>query len=483
MIYAFGFHYSFIEIDDGAQLLENPFLEEFSLSNLISIFTTDVVAMYQPFTTFCLAIITAIFGMKSAFAFHVFSFLIHATNTVLICKISEKLLGDRIKAVAIALIFSIHPLMVESVAWVSATSTLLFTMFYLLSMLSYINYKLEKQRHWLYYSLIFFILGAFSKVLILPFLGVMLLLDYFFAKKLSIKILRLVEKVPFFAVGLVFLIIAFHFRGGQSGFPGHDYPPVLMVPSQIVWYIYKLLFPINLGILYDWPLTPFGGFQLLSWPLLAGLLAALYHLRHNKIFVFGLVFYFFNIVLHTAFFSTFLSPYADRYAYLSTFGIWIALSSLIPTHINCKLVGAGAGTLAALYFAQSQNQIRQWQSTVSLWTHNLSHQTSTFSNGMRGAIYYKNSNFELANADFEKVDENPDTRFEPEKYSFLYTSLGIMNAEKNPDKACEYFGKVLQFNQSIESYMNYGKMLVKANRNEEAQVVYRKIMDLKKTRP
>ena len=104
--------------------------------------------------------------------------------------------------------------------------------------------------------------------------------------------------------------------------------------------------------------------------------------RTHRLFVFGSLFFFFgNLILHTVLATTFLGPYADRYVYLSVLGLWLAAWSLVPESRRTVAVRAGSAAAveyAGLAFAQTQH----WRSTIDLWTHNLTHESATFSNGM-----------------------------------------------------------------------------------------------------
>ena len=475
-IYVWGFGYGFTEIDDGGQVLQNQAVLNLSWESIKIMFTTSVVKMYQPITSLNLSFLVAIFGIESATSFHVFSYLVHALNTMLVFYVAVSLVQDRSKAVLIALLFSVHPLRVESVAWISATSTILFTFFFLLAMWFYILYL--NKGHLIFYglSLLAFIFGGFSKVLVVPFLGVMILLDVYWGR--SFKNWRIIgEKVPFILMMGFFSYMALHFRAGNNGFPGYPYDPSLMSPIQVVWYPIKTLLPFQLSVLYDWPPELGGLDQILGYGLCALFLGSLYIGRRSKLYVFGILFYLGLIVLHTSLVSSFLAPFSDRYAYLSTLGLLLAWVGIIPQE-TFQRVGRYVGWgLTAIFFGLSVKQIKVWQSTESVWSNNLLHQSATFSNGMRGAIYYQRRDFGRALEDFTKVAENPDSRLDPEKYAFLYNGLGVMNADKDPDKALEYFKKATSFAPGSSSYTNLARMQAKAGDFKGAEEVLRKVIE------
>ena len=473
LIYSQGFYFDFIEIDDGGQLLENDIIQSLSWKNLVSIFSTATVAMYQPLTTLCFSLLTALFGHESAIPFKVFSYALHACNTYILYLICKKIAIHPYSAIIIAIIFSIHPLTVEPLAWISATSTLLFTLFYFLAWISYIYFlQTNKTKHQLL-CLICFCCSCFSKVLALPFIGILFLTDYLFNKPLLNKG-SIMIKLPFIFIGILFSFISLYFRSSQNAFPNYDYHPLFLVPNQLTWYIKKAIFPFNLGVLYDWPTFFSQGNLYVALFILGLLLFLFFKYKKNKLFRFGLLFYGCNIILHTSIFSVFLAPYADRYAYLSTVGLWVALGALFKKPTKAILVTSFGLILYFCYL--SFYQLQHWQNTTTLWSRNLTHQKSTFANGMRGALYYQNKQYDLALADFELFIQDPDTRYEPEKHAYIYNALAFMSLNKNPEKSVKYATLALNFVQSPSYFQNLAIALKKSKKLNEAEEVYKTIL-------
>ncbi|MEO9513637.1 MAG: tetratricopeptide repeat protein [Flavobacteriaceae bacterium] len=479
-IYSVWFNYGFIQIDDGGQLLQNTRVHGLGLSNIVDIFTSSTVRMYQPLTSFSFAVMYELFGITSAFPFHVFSFILHLANTYLVYQLSKKLVNNKINPLIISLVFSLHPLAIEAVAWVSATSTLMFTHFFLLSLLFYIKFLRNNSRKYYGLSILFFLLGAFCKVQIIPLVGVLFLTDYFYGKPLVTK-KNVLYKIPFLTIALIFVLLTLHFRSGQSGFTGsNDYHPWLLFPSQITWYVYKSFLPIDLGIVYDWPERIHTFWIYASYVIFAFLGFIVYRYRKNKLVVFGAFFYLFNIVLHTVFFSRFLGPYADRYAYLSCLGIWFFLMGIIPEKKG-KAINFIGILFLGFCFVLSKTHIKTWENTITLWSQNLKHEKATFSNGMRGNLYYEAKNYEMALTDFEKVDQNHDSRFEPEKYGYLYSALGHITSKKNPQKSAEYYLKAAKRYPTLGTLSNAAKGQQRIGNYKETEELYLKGLSISKS--
>jgi protein O-mannosyl-transferase len=461
--------FDFISIDDGGQILENEKIHRLTLDNLLEIFSSATVSMYQPLTSLFFALIISVFGFKTAAAFHVASILVHVLNTCLVYALSQRLFQKKINPLILASLFAFHPLSVEAVAWISATSSLLFTSFFLLGILQYDQYLERGQKKNYRASILVFLLGCFCKIQMLPFVAVLFLLDYLRGKSVFQKE-TLYSKIPFVLIAFIFTCVALQFRKDQSAFIG-DYNPLLLVPSQISWYGIKAFFPANLSVVYDWPTVLFSkAFVALNVVFFAfGFL--IFRNRRNPLFLFGCLFYLANIILHTTLFNRFLGPYADRYGYLSILGIWIAVFSLVEQK-KVKALHIVGGLVVAVFFLVAKQQTTHWKDTISIWSKNLEHQTSSFSNGMRGQLYFEKGMSAAAQRDFEIVEQAPDPRFEPEKYAYLYSALGLMTTESDGVKSAEYFDRATQFDPSPSNLENAGLAYQKIESFEKSESFY-----------
>lgn len=461
--------FDFISIDDGGQILENEKIHRLTLDNLLEIFSSATVSMYQPLTSLFFALIISVFGFKTAAAFHVASILVHVLNTCLVYALSQRLFQKKINPLILASLFAFHPLSVEAVAWISATSSLLFTSFFLLGILQYDQYLEHGQKKNYRASILVFLLGCFCKIQMLPFVAVLFLLDYLRGKSVFQKE-TLYSKIPFVLIAFIFTCVALQFRKDQSAFIG-DYNPLLLVPSQISWYGIKAFFPANLSVVYDWPTVLFSkAFVALNVVFFAfGFL--IFRNRRNPLFLFGCLFYLANIILHTTLFNRFLGPYADRYGYLSILGIWIAVFSLVEQK-KVKALHIVGSLIVAVFFLVAKQQTTHWKDTISIWSKNLEHQTSSFSNGMRGQLYFEKGMYAAAQRDLEIVEQAPDPRFEPEKYAYLYSALGLMTTESDSVKSAEYFDRATQFDPSPRNLENAGLAYQKIQSFEKSESFY-----------
>jgi Tfp pilus assembly protein PilF len=501
----------FIEIDDGGQIFENPNVLSLSWSNIRIIFTTSVIDMYQPLTSLLFAILVYfsnnMYGSLYPPVFRATCMTLHAINTSVLLSIANTILQNPHQAFYLALFFAIHPIHVETVAWISACSTLLSTTGFLWSLYYYLQWNnrsypndlnCTRNPYFYWMSVLWYGLGGLAKVTMVPLVGILLVWEILFvllhpeeegkehnrkARKLSSLV---ITKIPFWIMACTLVRIAYHFRGGKDGFPGYDYDPIWILPAQLLWYPTKFVCPIHLGILYDWPSTPWTLLNLCGYGIIlvvvGGSIAMVLLLRQRQIgllrsvVTFGVIWYLAMITLHTTLVTKFLAPYADRYAYVSCMGLVLALLGCMTPQQFTKY-SRWMMMLIALYGMLAHRQVYTWKNTMSVWSQNLLHENASFSFGMRGAIHYQTGNREDALRDFRKAAESPDTRLDHAKYAYLFNALGVMTADHDPQKALDYFLRVLQFDPSSGAFLNLAKMLLRMERYAETERILMEVFE------
>lgn len=455
-VYFNSFNNGFVSFDDGGQVYKNTTIQNLNFNKLKILFTTSIAFMYQPLTSLSFAGITAIFGVKSATPFHVFSFLIHTINAFLVFCIGLKIFKSKIKSIFLASLFSLHPFAVEAISWVSATSTLLFSFFFLSALYTYIKYIEKRKRKYYVFSFTLFLIGCFCKVQIIPFVGILFLIDFLYKKPL-LSIKNILLKIPFVVVAIVFVVVAKQFRSLESILPiyiwNSHFSSFYFSTHQLGWYLVKLFVPFNYSIVYNWPkeLTLIHHTYTLASFLLVFLV---YRFRKNKLFLFGISFFVMNIALHTALFSKILSPYAMRYTYISSLGIWIALLSFPHKRKSVYLGVIFLGILT--FFAKKQTYV--WENTKMLFESSLKVEpnNSLFHNNL--GFYYMESNPKNAEKHLLKALE-----LKPH-YGKALMNLYNLLSKKDPQKVEEYYLKALKVQpNNANFYNNLGYLYHKTN--------------------
>lgn len=337
LFYAGGLDGDVLNFDDNEYFEKYPEVTGFEFSKIPVFFKTYYVIMYQPLPVLSLAIQQS-FGPKSTFPFHAFNLLFHLMNILLVYRLSIKLLPGRTYAFFTALLFAIHPMATEAVTWISARSSVMYAFFYLLSFHQYILYH-EKNQSLKNYLLAFtfFVFSLLCKVQAITLPVVFLVFDFLKSRNLfSVK--NLLEKIPFLAgsiiMGLVALADSETLKNITAGMlEQYNIPETLFLISwSVAFYLLKFFIPWNLCSIYVFPpvedgLLPFNYY--LAPLLLLGIGWFLYKNRTNKLLITGMAFFLVSIAVNIQVIPSRLFITADRYAYLPSIGISIALCAWV----------------------------------------------------------------------------------------------------------------------------------------------------------
>ncbi len=333
--------------DDQWQVLDNPFVTNPSPGYFGYHLTHFFHGQYSPVNTFFYMIVYALAGYNAA-AFHALSLVIHLANVLMVYTLVGKLLATRkdlnekktvYYAGLTALVFGLHPLQVEPVAWISASKVLLFSFFTLLALLIYVRYIETRRYGLLVWVMVCYLLafGSKEQAIILPL--TLFTVDYLQGRLQGItgswKNLRkavLLEKIPFLVAALLMWYFSSAHNLGRLADP-QGYPPgerLVFGAHSIVVYIFRFLAPVKMYYFYFYPMLPGEPLPALYWmyPVLLAVIVWFgveQYRKGNRLTVFGLLFFLVNLLL-----VIHLIPMprkmitADRYMYLGVVGLAIA---------------------------------------------------------------------------------------------------------------------------------------------------------------
>ncbi len=472
---------AFLNLDDYGNIIENPNVHGWSLAHFKAWFTTFKLGMYVPLTMMNYATIFSIAG-ASAKAYHTLSLLVHLANVALVFLWVKKLTNKENIVWSVALLFALHPFQVQTVAWISAYSSLQFTFFYLLTLL-YMTPK-EGASSRLALGLLFALCAMLSKSTAVTLPIVLVLLEWYKSDEKSLKNIRWAEKMPFFALSIVFGIVTLMSRGNTetplnitSEFNLFD--RFLMVCHTLVFYGCKFFAPYNLGAWYR-PIKEANG--LWSWQyylapfILVGLGYLLWKYRSNKTLLFSVGFYLFTICLTLPFYTAGnLEFIGDRYNYLPSIGFFLGLFSLlfslekevITQQKWSKFIYAGLGLwcIACLYLCRTE--LRAWQNDIALYQDLIEKDPKdAFAHYNIALLYQEDKNIPQAITHYNQCVESDPT------FASAYNNLGNCYGMSNQlDTAIQHFTKALAVNPKLaQAYNNRGRSyLTKGNTTEALQ--------------
>jgi len=312
--------------DDGAYLTENAAVRELSWQSIKTMFTSFYVACYLPLTILSYALEYHFFSLDP-FAYHAFSLILHLGNCLLVFWFIFMLRANVTAAFITALLFGIHPLHVESVAWVSERKDVLCTLFFLAALISYQYYHRKAKSPALYsLALALFMCALLSKAMAITLPCVLLLCDYFNQRAWNRKLLW--EKVPFFLLAAIFAAVALyaqHSLGGVRNQPSVSLLETMAIAGYgLVFYLAKILVPLNLSCLYPYPNMAQGlpvSFYAAAMLALVLLAAVAYAVRYARTISFGALFFLITIAPVLQLVPIGQAMAADRYTYIPAIGL------------------------------------------------------------------------------------------------------------------------------------------------------------------
>ena len=390
--------HSFVNFDDGMYVTDNYHVRAgLSPQSVKWALTETEAANWHPLTRLSHMLDVQLFGMNAG-AHHMTSMFFHLANTLLLFFVFKRMTGCLWQSGIVAALFALHPLHVESVAWVSERKDVLSAFFWLLTMGGYALYVERPGKIRFLIALLFFALGLMAKPMLVTLPFVLLLMDYWPLGRLGGKmmpsgmiaqpvtggqralILRLViEKIPFFVLSAASCWVTIHAQQGKGAVGSLErFPMVVRVANALVSYvkyIAKTIWPQNLAAYYPHP-----GIVSWWWVLGAGLLLvavsilAIRTIRQFPWFIVGWLWYLGTLVPVIGLMQVGAQAMADRYTYLPLIGLFIitawGFAELIAGWRNKKklLALAGASLLITL-MVSSWFQVRHWKNSITLFQH------------------------------------------------------------------------------------------------------------------
>lgn len=401
LIYAPSLGSGFVNWHDQSYVINNPLIRSFNWRALL---TSEVMGSWHPLTSISYAIDHYFRGLDP-FGYHLENAVLHAMNAALAFVFAYLFFtapapevrkagnggarGALFAAIAAALLFGLHPLRVESVAWISERKDVLCAFFYLLSLIFYMRYAAPPRNGWApnyAASLVCLVLAIAAKPMAISLPAVLLVLDLYPLGRLKTQGLKkaLVEKAPFFAIGVLGAAIAvWAQKSGGALASLEPYPlsdRLLVSLRAIAFYLYKTALPFSLAPFYPRVAHPsLFGFDYLAAIALIALITAfcIVTFKKRKIYIALWLFYLITLAPVIGIVQVGSQAAADRYTYLPS----LAFSLLVGAGAHRIFAGKGfyaralppaVVALSAMLSLLTMKQIHIWKDSVSLWSHEVS---------------------------------------------------------------------------------------------------------------
>jgi tetratricopeptide (TPR) repeat protein len=438
---------AFLAWDDNAYIKDNVLVHSIDLK---AIFSQYVMGNYHPLTILVHAIEYKLFGLDPT-GYHAVNILLHLMNTALVFYAIFLLSEKYGIALVAALLFGVHPLHVESVAWAAELKDLLYTFFFLASWIYYMKYLKDFQKKFFLIAILMFLLSLLSKAMAASLPLVLMLTDHLKGRKINLK--SLVEKVPFFFLAITLGVVAVI---AQRSSDTTQFLDLYSLPQRIVFagygfisYLVKLVFPIKLMAYYGYPSMPGGNVPAIYYIYLfftiVLLVLAFYSLRRSKKLFFSIGFFAVTVFLVLQLLPVGGTIMADRYSYIPSIGIFYLAGIGVDLlwNRNMKLAATLALSAFALFFSMKTfAKADVWQNDLTLWDDVIKQDQSA------AMVFYKRGTY-------------------------------FLNEKKYPEALADFNKTIELDNKFIKAYFNRGKVYLDNNKYEEAFMDYNKIIELK----
>lgn len=477
------FDNQYVNWDDDKNFSENEVVTTINPANFWKntgeIFTGDVIGNYNPLTIFSFALEERFIAAEQRpFVRHLNNFLLHAGCVIFVFMIGSRLGLGLWGASFLAVLFAIHPMRVESVAWVTERKDVLFGFFYMGAFYYYLRGKQEGFRaiDWVLISC-FFVLSLFSKIQAVFLPVSMVLLDYYLSRDAKITLKSILTKTPFFIGSLIIGIVNIMKLKAYGTVGEQEYEGIsrLFIGSySLVVYYIKALIPHKLSPLYPYPSSLDWTFyvSILSFVVTGAFLLTAY-IKKWRVGFFGLGFFMANIFMLLQILGAGQGFLADRFTYIAYFGLFFImayyLNKAIIARPNLKMPLLGLALLivgAYSFITYKQNKI--WKDSGTLWTHVLKyHQNSTLPWGNRANFYRDAGKTSLALSDYSRVIALAPNNDKP--YNSRARLYFNFNQRDSLIKALENYNKAIELKpDNVEYRVNRGATYAKLGDGQRA---------------
>jgi protein O-mannosyl-transferase len=495
LVYGQTAGFDFVALDDPTYVTGNIHVQGgLTWPNVVWSFSKFHDANWIPLTWLSLMLDTGLFGLRPS-GYHLTNVALHVANTLLLFAFLVRATGNQIRSAIVAALFALHPLHVESVAWITERKDVLSTFFGLLALLTYVNYALGRRIWNLAASLACLVLSLMTKQTLVTLPFVFLLLDFWPLRRwgwkgswlagqanstrtdaspspedapgpagLSGTIRPIAEKIPFFVVSLLFSVVAL--RAQTSG---HAVLSLESVPLSIrcqnvigvyATYLWKALLPHDLAAYYPLSDRPFAWFAIVGSGILLAVITivAIARLRRSPYLFVGWSWYLGTLVPMIGLVQIGTQQMADRYTYFPLIGpfmavVWL-IAELVPPAVRQVPLwrGAVAATLAA-FAATTFVQVGYWRDSITLFRHTVAVVgDNTFAMSALAHALLTHGQTAEGYAVLQSV-----TRKNPHDPLTLYNIAVGLQQLGRPDEAADYYRSVLAMNDNdADAHTNLG---------------------------
>jgi len=462
-------NFDFVNYDDDRYVYENPHvLNGLTHDGTIWAFTTGCMANWHPSTWLSLMLDCQLFGTNPGWM-HLINLLLHLVNTLLLFAVLKKMTGSLWPSAFVAAAFALHPMHVESVAWIAERKDVLSTLFWMLTLLAYVSYVKRPATLRYLVTITIFAIGLLTKPMLVTLPFVFLLLDYWPLNRFTAEFAEtaekknkinsacsatsavssakrlIVEKIPFFALSVVSSVITFLVQRSGGAMVDID---ALALKGRVAnaflsyaTYIGKMFWPQNLAVFYHFDVRTIQSRRIMLCALLL-LVISIFVIRFGrtkKYLPVGWFWFVGTLIPVIGLVQVGGQAYADRYTYISYTGLFIIIAWGMPELLSKwpykKIVlGIAAAMVLTAMGIGTYRQVGYWKNSSTLFTHAIEvTQNNYIAHSGLGVIYGKLGRWQDAIESFKQA-----IKIKPD-YADVHGNLGIA------------YGRLGRYQEAIEA--------------------------------
>ncbi|MGP8200845.1 MAG: tetratricopeptide repeat protein [Limisphaerales bacterium] len=473
--------FEFVNYDDGYYVYNNPMVARgLTLKGVAWAFTGVHVDNWHPLTWLSHMLDCQLYGLNPA-GHHLTNVLLHTATVIVLFLVLRQMTGALWRSAFVAAVFAIHPLRVESVAWVAERKDVLSGLFFMLTLGAYVRYvrlPWSPARYGL--VLVLFAMGLMSKPMLVTLPVVLLLLDYWPLQRLDPRKLSglLMEKLPLLALSAASCIVTFLAQyGAMQLFPIPASSRFANASVAPMVYLGQMLCQTGLAVLYPYPLNGPPSWELvLAGMLLAGVSVVVWGVRRKQPWLLvGWLWYLVMLLPVMGIIQVGRQAHADRYTYLPQIGVYLAITWLVAQwRMNRAALASLVTGVVGVLMVAAWKQAAYWKDSESLWTHTLN---CTTGNGVAhynlGIALDRQGRLDEAIEHYQKA-----LQIIPDSPTTEYCLGNDLRQKGRVDEAIEHYQKALQLRPELaaETHYNLGIALGQKGRVDEAIVQYREAL-------
>ena len=492
--------HDFINLDDNLLVYENPqVLAGLNKQGVIWAFTQYHAEYWHPVTWLSHMLDCQMFGLRPGLH-HLTSLLFHLANCVLLLLMLRRMTGALWRSAFVAALFAIHPLHVESVAWVAERKDVISAFFWFLSIWAYAGYAEQPGLKRYLLVLLFFGLGLMAKPMVVTLPFVLLLLDYWPLGRLQWQDVRPVsdpeiprssffrllwEKIPLFALTAVTIVATIVVQEKVGALKSLEaFPLTTRIANALVsysTYMAKMVWPHNLAVYYPHPNTiPLWQVAGAGFLLICVSVLVIKAARNRPYLAVGWLWYLGTLVPVIGLVQVGSQAMADRYTYISLIGLFIMIAWGVPSILAGWRHGrAACGFASAILLlgcmVGTWRQVGHWQNSITLFQHTVEvTRDNHFAHNNLGVALARDGR--LAEATYHYFQA---LRIKPDRAE-VHNNLGnALAAQGSVDKAVDHYYRAIKIDaNNARAYNNLGNLLANQGKMEEAISHYHEALRL-----